>query len=112
METASGKGTLKGYVLDLAAIATIQPHAIVSRILLEGERGNVTLFAFDEGERLSEHSAPFDVLVQILDGEMEIRLKDVAHVLSGGEALVMPADVPHALKAMKATKMILTMIRS
>jgi quercetin dioxygenase-like cupin family protein len=102
----------RGQVLDLKEAAPIQPDAIVSRLLLESDRGNVTLFSFDEGQRLSEHSAPFDVLVHVLDGSMEIRLKDVPQTLCAGEALVMPADVPHALKALKPTRLVLTMIRA
>jgi quercetin dioxygenase-like cupin family protein len=74
--------------------------------------GNVTLFAFDEGQGLSEHTAPFDALVQVLEGEAEIMVSGQSHRLQGGEMILLPAAQSHALKAIKRFKMMLTMIRS
>jgi quercetin dioxygenase-like cupin family protein len=87
-----------------------QKGTIVSRQILKVAGGNITLFAFDEGQELSEHTSPFDALVQIVDGEMAISLAGKAYSLSGEDSIIMPANVPHALKAIKSTKMLLTMI--
>ena len=95
--------------LDLIAY---QEGAVVSRTLLKRPTGTVTLFAFDQGQGLSEHTAPFDALVHVLDGEAEIIIAGQAHQLSAGEMIVMPAQQPHALSARTAFKMLLTMIRS
>lgn len=89
-----------------------QAGAVVSRILLKKDTGNVTLFAFDEGEGLSEHTTPFDAMVQIIDGEAEITIGGVPYNVIEGEYIIMPANVPHALKAVKKYKMILTMIKT
>ena len=74
--------------------------------------GNVTLFAFDAGQELSEHAAPYDALVHILDGEAEVRISGVSYSLAAGDAILMPANEPHALKATKQFKMLLTMVRT
>ena len=74
--------------------------------------GNVTLFAFDAGQELSEHTAPYDALVHILDGEAEVRISGVSYSLAAGDAILMPANEPHALKATKQFKMLLTMVRT
>ena len=95
--------------LDLIAY---QEGAVVSRTLLKRPTGTVTLFAFDQGQGLSEHTAPFDALVHVLDGEAEITIAGQANQLSAGEMIVMPAQQPHALSARTAFKMLLTMIRS
>jgi quercetin dioxygenase-like cupin family protein len=84
----------------------------VSREIVKKPTGTVTLFAFDEGQGLSEHTAPFDALVHVLEGEVEISIAGQPHRLQGGEMILMPAHQPHALKALKRYKMILTMIRS
>jgi quercetin dioxygenase-like cupin family protein len=89
-----------------------QPGSIVSREILKKTTGNVTLFAFAEDQGLSEHTAPFDALVLVLEGEAEIMIAGQPHRLKGGEMIIMPAHQPHALKALKAFKMVLTMIRS
>ena len=89
-----------------------QNEAIVSKTIIEKKTGTVTLFAFDQGQGLSEHTAPFDALVQVLDGEVEIKIAGQPFNLKTGEIIVMPANKPHALKAVKAFKMLLTMIRS
>ena len=95
----------------MADLAAYQEGSVVSRQIAKADGGNVTLFAFDAGQELSEHTAPFDALVHILDGEAEVRLAGVPHSLSAGDAIIMPADVPHALKATSRFKMLLTMIR-
>jgi quercetin dioxygenase-like cupin family protein len=97
---------------NLAGSIDYQDGAVVSRTLVKKAAGNVTLFAFDRGEGLSEHTTPFDALVHILDGEAEINIGGVGHVVGAGEAILMPANVPHALKAASRFKMLLTMIKS
>lgn len=89
-----------------------QKGAVVSRTLLKKKAGSVTLFAFDQGEGLSEHTTPFDALVQVLDGRADITIGGEEHEVGAGEAILMPADIPHALKANSRFKMLLTMIRS
>jgi quercetin dioxygenase-like cupin family protein len=89
-----------------------QDGAVVSRTLVKKKTGTVTLFVFDEGEGLSEHTAPFDALVHLLDGEAEITISGASHHLKAGEMILMPANEPHALKATKRFKMMLTMIKS
>lgn len=89
-----------------------QKGSVVSRTILEKETGTVTLFAFDQGQGLSEHTAPYDALVYILDGEADITISGRTHQLSVGEMITMPANEPHALKAVNRFKMELTMIRS
>ena len=88
-----------------------QEGSIVSRTLIDKKAGTVTLFAFDEGQGLSEHTAPFDALVHIIDGEAEITISGKTLQVKGGEMVVMPANQPHALRALKRFKMILIMIR-
>jgi quercetin dioxygenase-like cupin family protein len=98
-------------IMTLSTLADYQPGAIVSRQITKGEGGNITLFAFDEGQELSEHTTPFDALVQVLDGEVEIRISGKPFLLKAGESILMPAGHPHALKAVKRFKMLLTMIK-
>ena len=88
-----------------------QPGSIVSKEILKTEKGTITLFAIDAGQGISEHSAPFDVLVQVIDGEAQIIISGKPHTVKSGESLIMPADKPHALKAEKQFKMLLVMIR-
>ena len=95
-----------------ADLVAYQEAAIVSRTVLDKEAGSVTVFAFDEGQGLSEHTVPFDALAHILDGEAEIALSGKKVYLTAGEMVVMPANQPHALKAIKRFKMILTMIKA
>ena len=99
-------------VQSLADLAGYQDGAIVSTILLKKERGSVTLFAFDEGQDLSEHTVPHDALAYVLDGEVEITIAGTLHRLGHGEIILMPANQPHSVKAVKRFKMVLTMIRS
>ena len=98
--------------LKIAELVGYQDGSVVSRIVIKAETGSVTLFAFDEGQELSEHTAPFDALVHVLDGEVEIRIAGMPFQLKTGEAIVMPAGQPHAVKAVKKFKMLLTMIRT
>jgi quercetin dioxygenase-like cupin family protein len=96
----------------LADLAAYQKGSVVSRTIIDKKTGTVTLFSFDEGQGLSEHTAPFDALVYVLDGEVEISISGKAFRLREGEMIIMPANDPHALKAVKKFKMLLTMIRS
>jgi quercetin dioxygenase-like cupin family protein len=96
----------------LAALVEYQDGAIVSREVLKKKTGTVTLFAFAAGQGLSEHTAPFDALVQVLDGEAEIQIAGKRHRVRAGELILMPANQPHALKAAQPFKMLLTMIRA
>lgn len=99
-------------VAKAAELVNYQDNSIVSREIVKRPTGTVTVFAFDEGQGLSEHTAPFDALVQVLEGEAEIRIAGMPYRVRGGEMILMPAHQPHALKALKRYKMILTMIRS
>lgn len=96
---------------SLVDMVDYQKESIVSRTIIEQKTGTVTLFAFDQGQGLSEHTAPFDALVQILDGEAEIKISDRLFSLKQGDIIIMPANKPHALMAVKSFKMLLTMIR-
>ncbi len=96
----------------LVDLADYQEGSVVSRTIIDKKRGTVTFFAFDEGQGLSEHTAPFDALVYVIDGEAEITISGKLLNLKAGEMVIMPADQPHALRAVKKFKMILTMIRS
>ena len=98
-------------VLHLPEMVGYQEGAIVSRQITKAEAGNVTLFAFDAGQQLSEHTTAFDALVQVLDGEAAIRLAGQLHRLRSGEAILMRANVAHAVSAPTRFKMLLTMIR-
>lgn len=99
----------KTAALDLVGY---QEGSVVSREILRKSTGNVTVFAFDENEALSEHTAPFDALVQVIEGTVDISIAGQPHRLCAGEMILMPAGEPHALKAVSRFKMILTMIRS
>ena len=104
--------SLSARVRPLACLLEYQPGADVSRQVIAKPTGTVTLFAFDKGEGLSEHTAPFDALVHILDGEAEITISGKLFRLKAGEAIIMPAGEPHALKATTRFKMLLVMIKS
>jgi quercetin dioxygenase-like cupin family protein len=99
-------------IMQSANLAAYQKGAIVSRTVVDKNTGTVTFFAFDEGQGLSEHTAPFDALVQILEGEAEISIAGEPHQLQAGTMVVMPGGQPHALRALKRFKMLLTMIRT
>jgi quercetin dioxygenase-like cupin family protein len=106
--TAAGGAKAAG----LSSLIAYQTGSVVSQTLLERKTGTVTLFAFDKGEGLSEHTAPFDAMVVVVDGEAEIAISGEAHRVSAGEMIVMPANEPHALRAVERFKMLLIMIRS
>lgn len=99
-------------VLKLAELVNYQKGSVVSRTIIDKKTGTVTLFAFAAGQALSEHTAPFDALVQVLDGKARITLSGTPFELTAGEAIIMPANVPHAVTAVGDFKMLLTMIRS
>lgn len=96
---------------DMSALVDYQAGAVVSRTIIERKTGTVTLFSFDEGQGLSEHTAPFDALVQVLDGEALITISGKDITVKTGEATIMPANQPHALKAVTKFKMMLVMIK-
>jgi quercetin dioxygenase-like cupin family protein len=86
-------------------------EGIVSKRVIQKEKGNVTLFAFDKGQKLSEHSAPFDAMVQVIEGKAEIQINRVPFELTAGQSIIMPANIPHAVNAVEKFKMLLTMIK-
>lgn len=106
------KGLYGAQVAPVLGLVNYQDGAVVSREVVKQLTGSVTIFAFDEGQGLSEHTAPFDALVQVLEGEAEISIAGNPHRLHCGEMILMPAGQPHAIKALARFKMILTMIRS
>lgn len=102
----------KAEILTLAEMVSYQEGSVVSRQITKADAGNVTLFAFDTGQELSEHTAPFDALVHMVEGEAEIIISGKSFHLKSGDAIVMPADEPHAVRANGQFKMLLTMIRA
>lgn len=106
------KERIEGRVMQLADLVAYQSGSVVSREIIKKDTGTVTIFAFDEGQGLSEHTAPFDALVQVIDGAVEIVISGEKHLLQAGEMIIMPAHEPHALKAVQKFKMMLTMIKS
>lgn len=102
----------KSEILHLLEMVSYQDGSVVSRQITKAEAGNVTLFAFDTEQGLSEHTAPFDALVHILEGNALVTISGKPFDLSAGDAVIMPANEPHALKAVTRFKMLLTMIRS
>ena len=104
--------TPKSQVLHIAELVNYQEGSVVSRQITKAEAGNVTLFAFDVNQGLSEHTAPYDALVHILEGESEVTISGKPFQLKMGDAIIMPANEPHALKAIQKFKMLLTMIRA
>ncbi|MBC7111418.1 MAG: cupin domain-containing protein [Methanothermobacter thermautotrophicus] len=103
---------LTGKVIKISDLIDYQDDSVVSREIIRKETGTVTLFAFDRGQGLSEHTAPFDAMVQVIDGEAEVTISGEKHRLVAGEMIIMPAEKPHAVMAVKPFKMLLTMIRS
>ena len=102
----------KGKALDVKTLVEYSANSIVSKTLIDTKAGTIMLFSFDKGQGLSEHTAPYDAVVQIVDGEAEITIGGNAINASEGNMVVMPANVPHALQATKRFKMLLTMIRA
>jgi quercetin dioxygenase-like cupin family protein len=107
----SDTSNLIGVVLNMKDIVSYQPGSVVSRTLIDKNVGTVTVFAFDSGQGLSEHTAPFDALVQIIDGTADITIAGSVHTVREGEMIIMPANKPHSLKANPQFKMLLIMIR-
>jgi quercetin dioxygenase-like cupin family protein len=103
---------LKARTLKVEDLIEYQNGAVVSREIIRKGTGTVTIFAFDKGEGLSEHTAPFDAMVQIIDGKAEVTISGNKNTLEKGDMIIMPANEPHALRALERFKMILTMIRS
>jgi len=99
------------HVFELLNLLSYQEGSIVSRTLVKGPNGSVTVFAFDKGQELSEHTVPFDAVVYVLDGEVEIIISGTAHRVTAGEAILMPAAEPHALKAVERFQMLLSMVK-
>ncbi|WP_292365814.1 MULTISPECIES: cupin domain-containing protein [unclassified Methanoculleus] len=102
---------LQGKVLRLADLVAYQDGTVASRMVVNKPAGSITLFSFDEDEGLSEHTAPYDAVVTILDGECEVWVAGETHQMSEGETIIFPANVPHALSAVTRFKMSLTMIK-
>ena len=111
-EEKSGASDLAERVLPLVDLIGYQEGSVVSRTIIDRKTGTLTLFAFGQGQGLSEHTAPFDALVYILDGEADITIAGKTYRVGAGEMLIMPANKPHALKATQQFKMLLAMIRS
>ena len=110
--TVAKKGKMNAKAFSLAGAVDYSKDSIVSRVLAENKAGTITLFAFDAGQGLSEHSAPFDAVVQIVEGEAELKIGGKFVRARAGEMVVMPANVPHAVRAKSAFKMLLTMLRA
>jgi quercetin dioxygenase-like cupin family protein len=103
---------LTGKALTMSELVSYQGGSVVSKTLIDKKIGTVTLFSFDAGQGLSEHTAPFDAFVQVVDGEAEVTIDGEAQVVTAGQMIIMPANHPHALKAVKPFKMLLVMIRA
>jgi quercetin dioxygenase-like cupin family protein len=102
---------LKAQSLGLADLVGYQDGSVVSRTLIDKPTGTVTMFSFDEGQGLSEHTAPFDAMVNVVDGEAEVMISGEPHTVKEGEMIIMPANKPHALRAQKPFKMLLVLVR-
>ncbi len=102
----------KNQATAIISLAEYQEGSIVSRTLIDKKAGTVTFFAFDEGQGLSEHIAPYDALVNVFDGEAEVVISKKTYHVKEGEMIILPANKPHALKAIKKFKMMLTMIKA
>lgn len=102
----------KSQVFSFAGSVDYAAGAIVSKTVLKKESGNISLFAFDMGEALSEHTAPFDAMIQVVEGRGEIIIGGRSYFLEAGETIIMPANIPHAVQAVEKFKMVLTMIKS
>ncbi len=101
-----------GRVLTMNELVAYQEGSVVSRTLIDKKIGTLTMFAFAAGEGLSEHTAPYDAVVQVLDGTAEVTIAGTLHRLTAGQMIIMPADIPHSLRAPERFKMLLVMIRA
>jgi quercetin dioxygenase-like cupin family protein len=109
--TDTGRDELKGKVIQIKDLLAYQEGTIASRMVVNKPAGSITIFAFDKDEGLSEHTAPYDAVVTVIDGECEVRVGGVPSRLREGETIIFPANVPHAVLALTRFKMMLTMIR-
>lgn len=103
---------LIGKALTLSELVTYQDGSVVSKTLIDKKIGTLTMFSFGAGQGLSEHTAPFDAVVQIVDGEAEVVINGETQIVNAGQLIIMPANIPHELKAVKPFKMLLIMIRA
>jgi quercetin dioxygenase-like cupin family protein len=108
----TGKETLIGQAITLHELVQYQPGAVVSRTIIDKSIGTMTLFAFAEEQGLSEHTAPYDATVQIIDGTADVTIAGTVHRVTAGQLIIMPANIPHSLRAVERFKMLLTMIRA
>jgi len=99
-------------VFEFTGMVDYADGAVVSRTIIKKPTGTVTVFAFDKGEGLSEHTAPFNALVNVVDGKADIIINGKSHLLGAGQSVIMPANIPHAVKALEKFKMVLVMIKS
>jgi quercetin dioxygenase-like cupin family protein len=99
-------------IVNLASALEYQERSVISRVLLKNAGGTITLFAFDEGEGLSEHKTPYDAFVTVIEGQTRIRIADRDHSLEPGDSLVLPANIPHTVDAITKFKMLLVMIKA
>ncbi|MDD6285868.1 cupin domain-containing protein [Candidatus Methanosphaera massiliense] len=104
--------TEKSTIYQIDKLVEYQENSVVSKELVKKETGTITVFAFDKGEGLSEHAAPYDAMIQIIDGKLELTLNKKLYTLEKGDMIIMPANAPHALHAAERFKMILSMIKS
>lgn len=104
--------TLIGKAVDMNGLVEYASGSVVSRTLIDRKIGTITLFSFDEGQGLSEHTAPFDAFVQVIDGAADVTIAGQLHKVTSGEFIIMPANTPHSLKAVEQFKMMLVMIRA
>jgi len=109
---SSDKADVTARAVQLTDLVSYQDGAVVSRTIVDKKIGTITAFAFDEGQGLSEHTAPFDAVVQIVDGAAEITIDGVIHLVHAGQLIIMPANIPHSLRATRQFKMLLIMIRA
>jgi quercetin dioxygenase-like cupin family protein len=103
---------LIGNALTMSDLVPYADGSVVSKTLIDKKIGTLTLFSFDAGQGLSEHTAPYDAFVQVVDGEAEVTIEGTVHTVKAGQMIIMPANRPHALKAVKPFKMLLVMIRA
>jgi quercetin dioxygenase-like cupin family protein len=101
-----------GLALDLAELTQYQPGSVVSRTLLQDETGTLTVFSFDEGQALSEHTVPFNAFIQVLDGQAEITIGGTPVLVDAGQIVLMPGGIPHRVRAVRQFKMLLTMFKT
>lgn len=104
--------SIKAVKIQFSEMIEYSENGIISKIIIKNDAGNITLFSFDKGQELSEHSAPYDALVQIIEGESDIFIDGQLHQIQQNESIILPANIPHAVKASKRFKMLLTMIKS